>query len=249
MNDVLHTAKSCRHYAMCNLDFLGTGLCKSGAEKHYVSFYPQGRMDLYAALAENRIPVTSAHFNNVYEESRAHAENMVTGICREDDLPYTILRPSIVYGDSVTGRSLRFNALHYPVRALLYIRDIYLDDLQNNSGTKSAECGIYINENGALHLPIRIFIPNDGRINLIPVDYFTEPALSILENPVTETFYHITGNNPESMVRLAAYAERFLKISGIEIVIGTSGAEEMRNPPEELFDYFIKAYRPYISDK
>jgi hypothetical protein len=58
MNDVLRTAKSCRHYAMCKIDFLGTGLCKSGAEKHYVSFYPQGRMDLYAALAENRIPVT-----------------------------------------------------------------------------------------------------------------------------------------------------------------------------------------------
>jgi hypothetical protein len=43
---------------MCKIDFLGTGLCKSGAEKHYVSFYPQGRMDLYAALAENKIPIT-----------------------------------------------------------------------------------------------------------------------------------------------------------------------------------------------
>jgi hypothetical protein len=58
MNDVLNTAKSCRHYAMCKIDFLGTGLCKSGTEKHYVSFYPQGRMDLYAALAENKIPIT-----------------------------------------------------------------------------------------------------------------------------------------------------------------------------------------------
>ncbi len=43
---------------MCKIDFLATGLCKSGTEKHYVSFYPQGRMDLYAALAENKIPVT-----------------------------------------------------------------------------------------------------------------------------------------------------------------------------------------------
>jgi hypothetical protein len=58
MNDVLKTAKSCRHYAMCKIDFLGSGSCRSGAEKHYVSFYPQGRMDLYAALAENHVPVT-----------------------------------------------------------------------------------------------------------------------------------------------------------------------------------------------
>jgi hypothetical protein len=43
---------------MCKIDFLGTGLCASGAEKQYVSYFPQGRMDLYAALAENRVPLT-----------------------------------------------------------------------------------------------------------------------------------------------------------------------------------------------
>jgi hypothetical protein len=58
MDDILKTAKNCRHYAMCKIDFLGSGVCPSGLEKHYVSFYPQGRMDLYAALAEGKIPVT-----------------------------------------------------------------------------------------------------------------------------------------------------------------------------------------------
>ena len=46
-------AAQCRHYAMCKIDFLGTGLCPSGARKHYVSYYPQGRMDIYNALANN----------------------------------------------------------------------------------------------------------------------------------------------------------------------------------------------------
>jgi hypothetical protein len=58
MNDVLNTAKSCRHYAMCKIDFLGSGICASGPVKQYVSFYPQGRMDLYAALVEKRVPLT-----------------------------------------------------------------------------------------------------------------------------------------------------------------------------------------------
>jgi hypothetical protein len=58
MDEVLKTAKSCRHYAMCKIDFLGSGVCASGVEKHYVSYFPQGRMDLYVALAEKRIPVT-----------------------------------------------------------------------------------------------------------------------------------------------------------------------------------------------
>ena len=52
------TAKNCRHYAMCKIDFLGSGVCASGLEKHFVSFYPQGRMILYEALVENKISIT-----------------------------------------------------------------------------------------------------------------------------------------------------------------------------------------------
>ena len=56
--EALKTAKNCRHFAMCKVDFLGSGVCASGLEKQYVSFYPEGRMDLYAAIAENTVPVT-----------------------------------------------------------------------------------------------------------------------------------------------------------------------------------------------
>ena len=52
------TARNCRHYAMCKIDFLGSGVCESGLEKQFVSFYPQGRMILYEALAGNKISVT-----------------------------------------------------------------------------------------------------------------------------------------------------------------------------------------------
>jgi hypothetical protein len=50
----------CRHYAMCKIDFLGTGLCPSGPRRHYVSYYPQGRMDICSALAQELIPLTHA---------------------------------------------------------------------------------------------------------------------------------------------------------------------------------------------
>src|SRR5512139_4020570 len=45
---------------MCKIDYLGTGLCPSGPEKHYVAYYPQGRMDLYRALADDLVPMTQA---------------------------------------------------------------------------------------------------------------------------------------------------------------------------------------------
>jgi hypothetical protein len=56
--DALKTASACRHYAMCKVDYLGTGLCPAVESNFYVSYYPQGRMDIYRALAEKTIPVT-----------------------------------------------------------------------------------------------------------------------------------------------------------------------------------------------
>jgi FAD binding domain len=58
--DARATAARCRHYAMCKIDYLGTGLCPSGPERHFVAYYPQGRMDLYRGLADGLIPVTDA---------------------------------------------------------------------------------------------------------------------------------------------------------------------------------------------
>jgi nucleoside-diphosphate-sugar epimerase len=195
------------------------------------------------------LPVRSRNFNNVYEESKALAENAVGVTCRQHGIPYTVIRPAIVYGDARTGRSLKFNALYHPVRSLLQLRNIYRDDIGKNQGKKSAEFGIRLLEDGRLHLPLRIFIPNEGKINLIPVDYFTAALLTIVAGPANGTFYHITSRRPASMQQLAAFSAKFLGLSGIEVVSGASGAMETRNPPEELFDYFIKPYRPYISDR
>jgi nucleoside-diphosphate-sugar epimerase len=207
----------------------------------------------YAAGTDNiecrEAPVISEHFFNVYEESKALAEKTAAQRCIKEKLPYTIIRPSIVYGDSLTGRSLRFNALYYPVRSLQIIRDIYNTDIKNNKGRKSSGWGIHIDKNGILYLPVRIFIPDEGKINLIPVNYFTEALFSIIEKPSNGRYYHITSSKPQTMVNLVSFTERFLNIRGIEVVTGTSSVNGLRNPAEELFDYFIREYRPYISDR
>ena len=60
MPETVRTAGQCRHYAMCKIDYLGTGLCPAGSDKPYVAYFPQGRMDLYYALAGGRLPLTPA---------------------------------------------------------------------------------------------------------------------------------------------------------------------------------------------
>jgi hypothetical protein len=84
--EIRKTAAQCRHYAMCKIDFLGIGVCPPGREKHYVSYYPQGRMDLYVALVEGRIPVTEA----VVEIARTCT---LCGICDKQCHFVTGMRP------------------------------------------------------------------------------------------------------------------------------------------------------------
>lgn len=213
---------------------------------HYISTAFAAGIDSAECREE---PVNSENFTNVYEQSKANAEKIISETCAGNNVPFTLIRPSIVYGDSVTGRSLKFNALYVPVRATQAIRSIYLEDIRKNDGKKASESMVHLDETGSLHLPMKIYIPDKGKINLIPVDYFTRTVLSIIEKPVNGTIYHIASNYPENLERLAIYTQRLLHITGIKVVIGSPDPEEARNPPEELFDHLIRPYLPYISDK
>jgi thioester reductase-like protein len=54
-------------------------------------------------------------FNNSYEQSKFESEQLVRS---HPDLPFTILRPSIVVGDRNSGWTSAFNVLYWPLRAL-----------------------------------------------------------------------------------------------------------------------------------
>ena len=51
-------AARCTLFGMCKIDFLGTGVCPAGSDRKYLSYYPQGRMQIACALSDNLIPVT-----------------------------------------------------------------------------------------------------------------------------------------------------------------------------------------------
>ena len=58
LQEVKDIAAQCVHHAMCRIDFLGIGICPSGEASGYVSYYPQGRMEIAYALASGIIGVT-----------------------------------------------------------------------------------------------------------------------------------------------------------------------------------------------
>jgi nucleoside-diphosphate-sugar epimerase len=221
-------------------------------KKSRASFFHHFSTVFAAGAVAGAVPesaVQADRFHNVYEESKAIAESRVSGVCREFSIPYTVIRPAIVYGDSRSGRSLKFNALYSPVKSMQLIKDIYLHDVQQNGGAKSAPYGIFIGADGRLRLPIRIFLPQPGFINLIPVDYFATAALAIIENPQAGKIYHISSATPSSMEVLAGYTERFLSLKGLQVVYQSRDKNPMFNPAEELFDHFLRPYYPYLSDQ
>jgi nucleoside-diphosphate-sugar epimerase len=192
---------------------------------------------------------TAKEFVNVYEESKAMAERVVSDYCKRYSIPLKIIRPSIVYGDSVSGRALKFNAFYYPIRSLLTIRDIYLNDIKNHGGQKSARQGIYLDQDGYLSLPLRFYLPKQGGINLIPVDYFVEVMQTILQRTTKEGIYHLCSDNPSNLDQLAGFIKEFLRIKGVEVIYGEKSRITFRNAVEELFDRFIEPYRTYLSDE
>ncbi len=93
-------------------------------------------------------------FRNEYEESKYRAELLVRAAMRE--LPATIYRPSIVVGDSRTGEIDRFEGPYY--LAILLVTS---------------------------PLGVPLPLPGDGvaPLNVVPVDFVVEAALSISGNP------------------------------------------------------------------
>ncbi|VVB59984.1 D-lactate dehydrogenase (acceptor) [uncultured archaeon] len=55
LSDVLETTKKEPHCGLCKIDFLGTGVCSAGKKHGFVAYWPEGRMELARALAENEV--------------------------------------------------------------------------------------------------------------------------------------------------------------------------------------------------
>ena len=105
-----------------------------------------------------------AQYNSLYEQSKHEAELLVSTY---DELPYTIIRPSQIVGDSHTGFVMTFNTLYYPLKQ--YLR-------------------------GKLRV---IPASRDLRINMVPVDYVAHMVCRALEQPDAPRVVHAVGRPDE----------------------------------------------------
>lgn len=188
-------------------------------------------------------------FTNVYEETKCRAERLAWDRCSRAGIRLSIYRPSIVCGHSQTGRSLLFNALYYPVRTALFLKNLCETDIRERGGRRAAELGVHLDGDGWTVMPIRIGVEEGGGINLIPVDFFVDAFATIREDGQGNGVFHIANARPTRIEDIIEWAQVLFRIRGIEARTAEDLAERPRNPLETVFDSYLEAYGPYIKDR
>jgi thioester reductase-like protein len=118
---------------------------------------------------ENELDV-GQRFRNPYERSKFEAERMLRE--RADGLPLQVLRPSIVVGDSRTGRTSSFNVLYGPLKAFA---------------------------RGAIPaIPARRSSP----VDIVPVDYVADRTVDLADRGADGTYHLVAGRNATTVGRL-----------------------------------------------
>ena len=224
------------------LDLAADGRCSFF---HYVSTaYAAGRKDgvCKEELADND------SFINVYEETKYRAERIVSEHCGREGIRLSVYRPSIVYGNSKTGRSTRFNAVYYPIRTILFLRDLYDADIRERGGSNAREMGVRACGDGSLHLPIRVEVSENGGVNLIPIDYFVDAFMALMEGCIDGGVFHIVNRKTVRIEDLIEYTNRLFKIDGMEPCRAGAFIGKPKNALEILFDTYLEVYGPYMRD-
>ena len=187
-------------------------------------------------------------FHNAYEESKWRGDAMVSERCRAAGIRAVIYRPSVVYGHSVTGRSLLFNAVYHPVRAALLLRDTCLKNIKEGDGQRARALGVILEPDGlTVRFPLRVLSDGPG-LDLVPVDFFVEAFYATFSAALDGGLFHLVSGRPTPVAEIARFASRMFGLSGV----GTASLAEFESSPrnafEEAFEQMIDVYRPYMSD-
>jgi len=196
--------------------------------------------------SEEYIPQST--FNNAYEKSKHQSEGLVLETCVHLGIRANIYRPSIVYGDSETGRSLIFNSIYYPLRTLHYLKRTFERDLREGGGKSAEKMGVRREEDGKLYLPIRYEFDENTTLNAVPIDFLRDACITLMEECLDGDILHIVRTDPQSLKEIIAHGERFLNVCGLTGVAKEEFDLKPRTALEKIFDSYLDIYHPYLYD-
>jgi nucleoside-diphosphate-sugar epimerase len=190
---------------------------------------------------------TQAEFHNVYEETKYKAERSVIETCREKGIPANIYRPSIIYGDSKSGKSLQFKAMYIMAQTIHYLKHYLEKDLDENSGARAGQLGAR-RDGDRLYMPGRLLQKNGSTINLVPIDFVAAQCVALMESSLEGDIFNIVNDRPNTLEEMLEYIGRFFNIDGLGVAPEKSFIEQPETALEKLGYSFIEVYRPYLCD-
>jgi len=171
-------------------------------------------------------------FKNPYEESKCQAEMLIAGEQMKGVIVASVYRPSIVIGDSRSGRVTHFHGVYAFIRALW----ASLERLRRRAP-----------ENGLVHLPLRVLGSEAQTLNFVPIDYVVNGMLEISRRADSAGgTYHLANPVPtENRVWLPNIC-RALGVEGIHLVGEKSFLKAPMTKLEALFQKQMAFYYQYL---
>lgn len=157
----------------------------SRAHLHYISTaYVVGDTESRVMERELKGP---RRWKNPYEETKFIAERHIHSRCQSNELRYTVFRPAILIGDSVRGRTIRFNNIYSFMKIAHY--------LSTRRKTPSAI----------------LEAKPEASLNILPVNFAIDAIWNIAQLPGCEgKVFHITNPSPPKFVELGSIFEKIL---------------------------------------
>ena len=171
-------------------------------------------------------------FKNAYEESKCRAELLIADEQQKGTIEASVYRPSIVIGDSKSGRATHFHGVYAFMRALWAA----LEKLRRRRPVS-----------GPVHLPLRVLGVETQTLNFVPIDYVVNGMVSIARrlDSMGRT-YHLANPTPTENRIWFWHICRLLGVDGIQLVGQNSFLKTPCTKLEALFQKKMAFYYQYL---
>ena len=146
-------------------------------------------------LGKEELYPLEQEFINAYEESKCHAEHLVMSYGKCFDV--TIMRPSIIIGDSKTGEANTTFGLYGILKTVQLLKRRAMKE--------------------GYETEVRLLMDKATVSNLVPVDYVIDSLVLGMYYSKTKTIYHITNSHPPTNELVVDVAKDVLEYQSISL--------------------------------
>ncbi len=164
--------------------------------------------------------------HNPYELSKVYAEREVMSY--KNKMKVNIVRPSIIVGDSKTGRADSNFAIYGFLRALSVFKKRALRD-------------------GFSKEFFRIIASAKGTSNLVPIDYVVKVLLAVHALGENEQIFHVTNPNPPTNQYILSRIKFLMKYDQLTITTDPLIGIHDLTIKERMLNELLWIYKPYLA--